>query len=663
MGKSKQSVTMILTYKTLVCFATILASIEASAPRLRPDLECAIFSKYRDPNDRPCRPGCQILNNMANWTELAETEMIDNRLRLVIPYVIKPKFSDKPASFWKKKSPGGAKPANAEEWIAKVRPEIKKAVDFYESTNVFFREYSESDVVSGRLAGKHYIVISDFYDLGSSGCTADLGPFPAIDHVEIDIERCRNDKVVGSQYHPGMIAHEFMHILGFLHEHQRQDRDRYLKVRLPPHGALDYQKDERGRILTPYDPESITHYGLDKYIRINSDHPKSTDMTLIGQLEKLSKLDIEQINLNYPVEGPTTEPLGSCAPKEPRDTGIDQISYHYIDRPLDWHSANTFCQQNFEKGSLATVHNQREVNKFEEVVPNFKEQGTDSTIWLGAGRASDDNDRLFWLWADEPTPTTAGSELCYDDPRYNTNRPSSGAEKCLESAFSTLEGGMTFNDIWCSLLKTFVCSSRGATPCQGSCNNGVTSVTHQGTEVQCQQQVCVKCNVGYELKNGSCQPLSARRVILSNPRFSDGTWYNYGFHNLKPEYAIDGRKITYTHSDRSSHSDSHDFLVDIEKSCEVTDVIVYPRPDCDECFDRYATMSVYVYHEDNNDYYQECKPTDVFDSNYVGNHVDTGLKFLCPNVPGTLIKITTNSASNPSLRIFNQIAEIEAFCN
>ena len=92
-----------------------------------------------------------------------------------------------------------------------------------------------------------------------------------------------------------------MHVLGFLHEHQRQDRDQFLKVKIPHYGAIDYEIDQRGRSLTAYDPESITHYGESKYIRINDAHPKSTNMALIGQREKLSALDIQQINVNYPL--------------------------------------------------------------------------------------------------------------------------------------------------------------------------------------------------------------------------------------------------------------------------------------------------------------------------------------------------------------------------
>ena len=90
--------------------------------------------------------------------------------------------------------------------------------------------------------------------------------------------------------------------LGFLHEHQRKDRDQFLIVKAPYNGAYDYDIDQRGRHLTAYDPESITHYGVNNYIKINRAHPASTDMTLIGQREKLSTLDIQQINMNYPLK-------------------------------------------------------------------------------------------------------------------------------------------------------------------------------------------------------------------------------------------------------------------------------------------------------------------------------------------------------------------------
>merc|ERR1712088_840200 len=127
-----------------------------------------------------------------------------------------------------------------------------------------------------------------------SGCTSDVGPADFEDHIEVEVERCREDGGNGEEYHPGLIAHELMHILGFMHEHQRPDRDTYLRVDLNRTEAkadpFNYDINREGEILTDYDPESITHYGGDRVIKINSDHPKSVDMSLIGQREKLSSL-------------------------------------------------------------------------------------------------------------------------------------------------------------------------------------------------------------------------------------------------------------------------------------------------------------------------------------------------------------------------------------
>jgi len=236
--------------------------------------------------------------DVGNWTDLADTQFIDNRWRLVLPYVIRPKFSDESARFWASRSPGGSKPASAKEWIERVRPEIKKAAKFFEPTNVVFKEYSQADIDSDPFARKQYIVISDFYDGASGGCSADLGPSPYENYVEVDIERCREDGGLG-KYQPGRIVSELMHIMGFINEHQRPDRDQFLSVKVPPYLSFDYMVHRQGKILTAYDPESITHYGASKYLKINPNHPKSVDMTLIGQRDHLSELDIQSINMNF----------------------------------------------------------------------------------------------------------------------------------------------------------------------------------------------------------------------------------------------------------------------------------------------------------------------------------------------------------------------------
>jgi len=259
----------------LLCFSTILAYADAA----------------------------YIREDMRNWTDIADTQFIDNRWRLVLPYVIKPNFSDQPASFWKSKSPGGSKPTSAEDWIRKIRPVMKKTAKFYEPTNVVFKEYFQSDIDSGRFAGKQYIVISDFYDQASAGCTSDLGPSDFSDFIEVDVERCREDDGNGA-YQPGTIASELMHVMGFIMEHQRPDRDQILSVKIPRYNDFDYAIDPRGKILTDYDPESITHKGVNDYIKINPNLPRSVIKLvsrLIGQRDHLSELDIQQINMNYPI--------------------------------------------------------------------------------------------------------------------------------------------------------------------------------------------------------------------------------------------------------------------------------------------------------------------------------------------------------------------------
>ena len=192
------------------CFAVFLAAVDASAPRLRKSQKCAMF-KRECPADRS---NAFLSTTMTrNWTELADIELINNRLRLVLPYVIIPNYSNESEDFWQKRSLGGSKPASAQEWIDKVRPEVEKAATFYEPTNVVFREYYQRDIDNGRFDNRQYIKISDFYDKGqSTGCSSDVGPAPFSNHIEVDIERCRTESGNGRDYHAGRIAHEFMHV-------------------------------------------------------------------------------------------------------------------------------------------------------------------------------------------------------------------------------------------------------------------------------------------------------------------------------------------------------------------------------------------------------------------------------------------------------------------
>ena len=67
----------------------------------------------------------------------------------------------------------------------------------------------------------------------------------------------------------GRSLHEFMHALGFLHEHQRADRDNFIDVhwenikdsKLSQFTKLEFQVSNNQR----YDPYSVMHYGPDAF--------------------------------------------------------------------------------------------------------------------------------------------------------------------------------------------------------------------------------------------------------------------------------------------------------------------------------------------------------------------------------------------------------------
>ena len=114
------------------------------------------------------------------------------------------------------------------------------------STNIFyFRPKKSSD--------PEYVSIKD---KGASQCRAVLG--------------FAEGQGAHSMYLPhncpqvSTTAHEFIHILGFYHEHQRPDRDDYIWVdesNLKASWRLDIRKCNSCKTFdVPYDPHSIMHY-------------------------------------------------------------------------------------------------------------------------------------------------------------------------------------------------------------------------------------------------------------------------------------------------------------------------------------------------------------------------------------------------------------------
>jgi choriolysin H len=67
-----------------------------------------------------------------------------------------------------------------------------------------------------------------------------------------------------------IILHEIGHALGFYHEHNRSDRDDYIKIHyenIEPGQIRQFQKQENAVFDTNYDYLSIMHYG--QYVSFN----------------------------------------------------------------------------------------------------------------------------------------------------------------------------------------------------------------------------------------------------------------------------------------------------------------------------------------------------------------------------------------------------------
>ena len=114
----------------------------------------------------------------------------------------------------------------------------------------------------------------------------------------------------------GTIIHEFFHVAGFIHEHQRDIRNKYLKW-ASGFGTSFNEGLQSAENQTNYDICSISHYG--EINQSEASKPRRFTITtagkkaiqicrsqfsgnpiIPGQRQKLSKLDIAAINSKYP---------------------------------------------------------------------------------------------------------------------------------------------------------------------------------------------------------------------------------------------------------------------------------------------------------------------------------------------------------------------------
>ncbi|KFB48693.1 AGAP006144-PA-like protein [Anopheles sinensis] len=105
----------------------------------------------------------------------------------------------------------------------------------------------------------------------------------------------------------GTIVHELMHVLGFLHEHTRYDRDRYVNIyfrNVRPNLLSNFGRESESQTTTlgmAYDYGSVMHYSRTAFSKNGKAtvEPKIKYSGQLGQRVGFSLKDVQKINKLY----------------------------------------------------------------------------------------------------------------------------------------------------------------------------------------------------------------------------------------------------------------------------------------------------------------------------------------------------------------------------
>ncbi|KAG8438283.1 hypothetical protein GDO86_008825 [Hymenochirus boettgeri] len=137
----------------------------------------------------------------------------------------------------------------------------------------------------------------DFLSFQSgNGCWSTVGKTGGSQAVSVSKNGCMSH---------GIIQHEILHSLGFIHEHSRSDRDDYVNINyqyINDGDKPNFQKINSNNLGLQYDYSSVMHY--DRYSFTNTTGkatitPKPDPSVPIGQRYGVSPLDISKLNKLY----------------------------------------------------------------------------------------------------------------------------------------------------------------------------------------------------------------------------------------------------------------------------------------------------------------------------------------------------------------------------
>jgi len=103
----------------------------------------------------------------------------------------------------------------------------------------------------------------------------------------------------------GTVQHEVLHALAFYHEQTRSDHDTHIRINwenIDRNMAYNFEKQDTNNLNTPYDYNSIMHYGRTAFSNRqgqDSMTPIPNANAHIGQNEGMSPGDIRRVNLLY----------------------------------------------------------------------------------------------------------------------------------------------------------------------------------------------------------------------------------------------------------------------------------------------------------------------------------------------------------------------------
>ncbi|TMW39165.1 hypothetical protein DOY81_015755, partial [Sarcophaga bullata] len=186
-----------------------------------------------------------------------------------------------------KRWPGGVVPYYIDRKVfdAEKRKTIVNSLKaFHNHTCVRFRPYRRNDT--------DYVYVKG----DKPGCWSYVGHQARGQVVNFNDSRCLRH---------GTIIHEFMHALGFHHQHAARDRDNWVTImweNIKANHTHNFviNKNDYTDFGVPYDYKSIMHYSAKAFSKNNNKTivPKDANAT-IGQRFGLSVRDIRRINLMY----------------------------------------------------------------------------------------------------------------------------------------------------------------------------------------------------------------------------------------------------------------------------------------------------------------------------------------------------------------------------